>query len=156
MRQEILYPESASSADSITMYSSCVHLLASESVRKYKFQALAATPWFGHTKIPHTLVGKGSIALAAAVALPRRREFPAIKCLKKRKDKRTWGTDVCLNVDSRRLQLPRAAAEFQVNHCVYLVLVPLKVMKSDWSLKIIGKDLRTSDLLRAQINDPHW
>ena len=73
MRQEILYPESTSSAESITMYSSCIQLLASESVRKYKFQALAATPWFGHTKALHTLVATSTIVcirICAQVKIP--------------------------------------------------------------------------------------
>ena len=33
--------------------------------------ALAVIPLSGHMKIPHALLGMGSIALVAAVALPR-------------------------------------------------------------------------------------
>ena len=51
---------------------------ASASVRTLKFQTLAAIPFFGHTKIPHTLTGMGSAALAAAVPYPSKvSQFPA-------------------------------------------------------------------------------
>ena len=40
---------------------------ASATVRTLKFQAVAAIPLFGHTKIQHTLTGMASAALAAAV-----------------------------------------------------------------------------------------
>ena len=55
------------------MYSSCVQLLASESGRNYKFQALAATPWCGHMKTLHALVGMGPVVcirICAQVQMP--------------------------------------------------------------------------------------
>ena len=52
------------------LYSPRVQSHASASVRTLKFQTLAAIPFFGHTKIPHTLTGMGSAALAAAVLYP--------------------------------------------------------------------------------------
>ena len=52
-------------------YSHRVQSHALTSVCTWKTQTLAAIPLFGHTKIPLALLGMGSSALAAAVALPR-------------------------------------------------------------------------------------
>ena len=64
MRQGTFLPESIFSADSLTVsvQTPCAKSHASTPVR-----TLAAIPLFGHTKIPHILIGKGSAALAATV-----------------------------------------------------------------------------------------
>ena len=65
------FPESAFGADSLTAFVQCPYTITSIGIwytqHMSKTQTLPAIPPFRHLTIPHTLVGKGSTALAAVV-----------------------------------------------------------------------------------------